>query len=273
MKILTILLFMFSAWFGKSQSSFSGEMVDENTNEVLAYVNIGVIGKNIGTVSDINGKFSLRIEEKYNADTVRFSMIGYESLEMIVADFKKKLKNNAVVKLKPSITELTEVVISGKDLKEKVLGNTTRSKNVTGGFSTDLLGNEVGVIMKLKKKRPTYIKDFNCFIAKNRYGKIKFRLNIYELEKGMPGRNILTENIFVETEIEQGVLSVDLTKYNIWVEKDFLVSLEWIEDLGEGGLYFSARLLGAPMIARQASQGHWGKITMASLGFNCTVRY
>ena len=204
---------------------------------------------------------------------MRFSMIGYESLEMKVADFKRQLKNNYTIKLKPSVTELTEVIISGKDLKEKVLGNTTQSKSVTGGFSTDLLGNEVGVVMKLKKKRPTYIKDFKCFIAKNKYGQLKFRLNIYEMHKGMPGKNILTENIYVETDIEQGLLTVDLTKYNIWVEKDFLVSLEWIEDLGEDVLYFSARFLGAPMIARETSQGHWGKITMASLGFNCTVRY
>ena len=272
MKILSILLLTFLSFQIKSQELTKGKITDQHTNEQLAYVNIGIIGKNIGTVSDFDGNFEINIPVGLNADTMRFSMIGYEPLEMIVDDFKKQMGNNATIKLKQSITHLKEVVVTDNNLKEKILGNKTRSKNVTGGFSTDLLGNEVGVVMKIKRK-PTYIKDFNCFIAKNKYSKLKFRLNIYEIKKGMPGKNILKENIFVETEMEQGLLTVDLTKYNLWVETDFLVTLEWIEDLGEDGLYFSARLLGAPMIARQTSQGHWGKITMASLGFNCTVRY
>ncbi len=272
MKILSILLFALLSFCGQSQSLIKGKIIDKISEEHLPYVNIGVIGKNIGTVSDINGYFEISINEKNNKDTLRLSMIGYESLEIIVSDFKKQIINNSIVKLNPNVTELNEVIVSGKDLKEKIIGNKTKSKNVTAGFSTDKLGNEVGVVMKIKK-RPTYIKDFNCNIAVNKYGQLKFRLNIYEMKKGMPGKNILNENIFVETEIEQGVLSVDLTKYNLWVETDFLVTLEWIEDLGKDGLYFSARFLGAPMIARETSQGHWGKITMASLGFNCTVRY
>lgn len=270
-----IFVFLFTALFFQlsAQDLFKGKIVDDSSSENLSYVNIGVIGKSIGTVSDLDGNFEIKINDKNDADTIRFSMIGYEPLEMIVADFKKELKSNKTIQLKQSVTELKQATVTGKDLIEKVLGNETQSENVTGTFGTDVLGNEIGVVMKVKKKRMTYIKDFNFSIAKNEYGKLKFRLNIYEMKKGMPDKNILPENIFVETEIEQGLVRVDLTKFNLWVEKDFLVALEWIEDLGEGGLHFSARFLGAPMMARDASQGDWEKISVASLGFNCTVRY
>jgi len=135
-----------------------------------------------------------------------------------------------------------------------------------------MLGNEVGIGIKIKR-RPTIIKDFNCFIAKNAYGLVKFRLNIYELVKGKPGKILLNENIIVETEIEKGLLTIDLSEYNIVVEDDFYIGLEWIEDLGENGLMFSAGFFNKPMIYKETSQGEWSNARIMGLGFNVTVKY
>lgn len=43
--------------------------------------------------------------------------------------------------------------------------------------------------------------------------------------------------IVIETDIESGLVSVDLRPYDIVMENDFLVAIEWIEDLGIGDLF------------------------------------
>jgi len=72
--------------------------------------------------------------------------------------------------------------------------------------------------------------------------------------------NLLKQSVLVQTTIKNGKLSIDLRKFNIVVEDIFFVALEWIEDLGEDGLYFSASFSGSPIIARQTSHGTWEKI-------------
>ena len=240
----------------------------------LSYVNIGIVGKNVGTVSDINGNFEIPLKEIYNQDTLRISMIGYESLEYIVADFKEEITKNSDILLAPQITDLQEVIISStKFTNEKTLGNKTTSQVMRGGFETDKLGNEVGLVIKIKK-RPTFIKSFHASIVENKYGKVKFRLNLYDLnKKKMPENSILKENIIIETELKNGILSVDLSEYNIIVEDDFLISLEWIESYGKDGLYFSAGVFGSPIITRETSQGDWEKVAPFCLGFNVVAKY
>jgi len=134
------------------------------------------------------------------------------------------------------------------------------------------LGNEVGIIIKIKKS-PTYIDKFHVSIAENEIDSLKFRLNFYSVKNKMPHESILTENIFVESQIKEGVLTVDLGEYNIVVEDDFMVSLEWIEDLGEGKLNFSMGLFGSPVIYRYTSQADWEKAKPLSIGFSVTAKY
>ena len=68
-------------------------------------------------------------------------------------------------------------------------------------------------------------------------------------------------------------LTVDLKKYNLIVEDDFFVSLEWIKFLKGEGLYFCGGVYNADSYVRQTSQGNWEKIDYFGLGFYTTVSY
>lgn len=272
-KYFSTIIFLLISIFSFGQEVYSGKIIDASNNEALSYVNIGIVGKNVGTVSDLDGAFELPLETIYDKDILKISMIGYESLEYIVADFKQEIAKNSDILLAPQITDLQEVIISStKFNNEKVLGNTTTSQAMRAGFETDKLGNEVGLVIKIKKS-PSYIKSFHASIVDNNYGKVKFRLNFYDLKKKRPNKSILNENIIVSTEMKNGILSVDLTEYNIIVEDDFFVSLEWIESYGKDGLYFSAGVFGSPIIARETSQGDWEKVAPFCLGFNVVAKY
>jgi len=77
-----LLFFCFVGW---SQDDFkvvqfSGRTLGEDATELI-YTNIAVKGTSRGTVSDIDGFFSLPVREN---ETIQFSRIGYELLEFQV---------------------------------------------------------------------------------------------------------------------------------------------------------------------------------------------
>ena len=257
---------------GVSQTIIEGYVKDKQTQSAVAYVNIGIVGKNTGTVSRTDGWFRLSIEDMFRDDTLRFSMIGYKSYTVKVADALQKFTNPATVFMEMEAVKLNEVIVTGKPLKRAVLGNRTESTIVQAGFTSNELGNEVGIAIKIKKK-PTYIERFNIFISDNTYDTLKFRINIYSLKDGLPSENLMPQPVVVFTTLKKGRLSIDLSKYNIIVTDNIFASLEWIEDLGKSGLYFSASLGGSPVIARHTSQGKWEKVGPVSLGINLDVKY
>ena len=254
-----LLIFFISPFLSAQETNHQGTILDAQYGDPLPYVNIGVIGKNVGTVSDNDGNFTLTISSEYDEDSLQISMIGYERLRFKVADFKQQIQAQPTIELEPSIAQLDEIVIESSGFKkEKVLGNTTTSTAITGGFSENNLGNEVGIVMKIKKS-PSYLKEFNTFITISDYDTVKFRLNVYDLKDGLPNKNLLKENIFITTTIKEGQLTVDLSEYNIFVEDDFFISLEWIEDLGEGNLYFPVAILGSPHDCQRNQSSRMGK--------------
>jgi hypothetical protein len=256
-----------------AQTFVIGQVIDAAIKEPLPYVNIGLLNKNIGTVSDETGYFELEVNTEQNSrDTLRFSMIGFETKSYTLNDFINQ--NEIEVYLTEKSTALDEVILSSKrkNYQTKILGNKTTSKALYAAFTSNKLGNEMGFIVRARK-HPMILKKFNISLVENDYGPIKFRLNIYDVLNGLPNKTLLTDNLFIETEESSGIVSLDLTPYEIIIDQDFFIAIEWIEDLGPGKLYFSGGFFGAPLFAREVSQGTWEKIGTASVGMNVEVRY
>ena len=255
------------------QTELIGKVVDALTQEPLPYVNIGLVNENIGTVSDEQGYFLLELDAKHNNESnLRFSMIGFESRNFILQDYIQK--NLITVALTEESTKLKEVIVSTKRTKfeTKVLGNKTTSKLIYAAFTTNKLGNEMGFVVR-QRKRPMILKKFSISLVENDYGPIRFRLNLYAVENGLPTTTLLKENIIIETDIASGIVTKDLSAFQIVIDEDFFVAIEWIEDLGPGNLFFSGGFFGSPLIAREVSQGTWTKVGTASVGMNLEVRY
>lgn len=98
--------------------SASGRVLDE-TNLPLPGVNIVEKGTTNGTVTDIDGNFTLKLSGK--SRIVVFSFIGYENIEMTAAA-------NLSVQMNPESKGLNEVVVVGYGSQEK--------KDVTGSIAT-----------------------------------------------------------------------------------------------------------------------------------------
>src|SRR5690606_29164016 len=76
MKILNrgLILLLFVCTSALSQKAVSGIVIDGATNEPLAFVNIGIPETGIGSVSDVEGRFILKLPQQVrDTDSVFFS--------------------------------------------------------------------------------------------------------------------------------------------------------------------------------------------------------
>ena len=102
-KVLSLLILFFSwVMLGYAQNdgkiTIKGTVIDQATNQPLAFVNMGLLGTMAGVASDIDGKFELVVPDRYATHIIKFSAVGYAPYEMKVYEARdKELK----VALKP----------------------------------------------------------------------------------------------------------------------------------------------------------------------------
>ena len=236
-------------------------------NSPALFVNIGIPGFSVGTVSSVDGTFELKIPEENLGEILRFSCIGFESKDIPISELSNS--KDAKVLLTPIIYSLDEVMIKPNQWVKKTLGHETTNSIMHTGFSENKLGKELGVILKVKKR--AFLEQFNVFVAECTYDSLFFRINVYKVIGKGEFENILTEPIYIELSKEdvKDVIRFDLTPYNIYVEGDAMISLELITNLGEGELCFSTRLRGKTYF-RSTSQSSWTKVGIG-VGFHVDV--
>lgn len=253
----------------------TGKVLDSETGQPLSYVNVGIRGKDMGTVSSVDGNFKLYVTAKNDKDSVKFSMLGYESYSFSIA-YLRSSDSLIKVELRPKIYQLNELAVSAKKYHTEMLGNTRRSLFSRAGMGSDSLGCELAVMIKLKHS-PAYLESTSFNIHSNSYRKLKLRSNIYSAADGTPAKPILLQPIYIETELKKGIWKIDLAKFNIEVMDDFFIALEYIENLGYQGLYFHHSFGDAPCFIKTTSQADWKlfahKGENVSMTFNAIVSY
>lgn len=265
--ILTLVLAASQAF---SQSvKISGKIVDATTQSPIPYASIGVLGKSIGTVANSSGEFVLPVKQDQLTanDKLAFSCVGYESAELQIGDVKK---GNLLIKLKPQVVEIEEVKVLANKLKKKVLGKNDREYFTHYNFYSmqdtaahDRLGREVGNIIKLN--HTCFLNDFNVYMGWSDFTSVKFRVNVYEVVNGLPGKSLLQENIIFEVKGKNpGWVKVDLKEYNIRLEghDKVAVTVQWLESVKqkESNRFLSVPIAVSPVhayVTRDKSTGEW----------------
>ncbi|MGZ5221737.1 MAG: carboxypeptidase-like regulatory domain-containing protein, partial [Chitinophagaceae bacterium] len=210
MRQLLFIAFEF-LWATVYSQPVTGKIIDADSKTPVEYVNIGVVGKNRGTVCDKDGSFSLLLDEKFDNETLRFSVVGYHPLSFNVADFKKAYRENIgglIIELAKKTLILKEVFVSPLEFKDKKVGGKGKLGTVIFESNKDTsLGSEVGTVIKVKKA-PAFVRDVNIVFTKNTYDdSILFRINIYSMNDKLPGENILKEPIYVSMNTKKGTLT------------------------------------------------------------------
>ncbi len=85
-----------------------GRVLDKTDRQPLPYTSIYISGKAIGTVTNDNGQFLLKLHSKYLMDSLIVSCIGYKLIKAPVTSFLSEVKDYL---LKPDVISIQEVII------------------------------------------------------------------------------------------------------------------------------------------------------------------
>lgn len=122
----------------KEYVTISGEVRDKNNKKKLEYVNITVLGTSVGTVTNLDGGFSIKVADNITSRTLEISHLGYRSQKVTIGEEDiEDLK----VYLEPNANTLPEVLIRAIDARKlveeavsKIEMNNSKSPNLLTGF-------------------------------------------------------------------------------------------------------------------------------------------
>ena len=138
--LLTLLFFNGADVFAQTNRQVSGTIKDES-KESLVGVSIKIKNTNIGTSTDIDGKFKIMAS---STDVLQITYIGYETIERVVGT-----ANQIDITMKSSSTGLGEVVVVGYSSKK--LEQISSSVSVVSGEKLrDVTSNEVSSLLQGK---------------------------------------------------------------------------------------------------------------------------
>jgi hypothetical protein len=123
---------------GEEYITVSGMVRDQKSKKKLEYVNIAVLGSNIGTVTNSDGKFSIKIKKSLLAKEVQLSHVGY--LNAIIPVNGNDIAD-VVVNLIPTENLLEEIIVRARDPRyiieeamSKIAVNYSPVTNMLTGF-------------------------------------------------------------------------------------------------------------------------------------------
>jgi TonB-dependent starch-binding outer membrane protein SusC len=147
-RLIFFILLLFPAYMLLAQQTVEGIVTDATTNETLVGVTILIKSSTVGTITDVDGHYSLTSDQLNASSVLVYSYVGYTSIEETVAD-----RTQINVKLDQAITQLDELVVVGYGSMKKrnVLGAVSKvsSKELTklpvAGIDQALQGRAAGV--------------------------------------------------------------------------------------------------------------------------------
>ncbi|HEX2395474.1 MAG TPA: carboxypeptidase-like regulatory domain-containing protein, partial [Bacteroidales bacterium] len=91
---------------------FTGKVIDQATRKPVVFANVYLIGSSLGTVTNADGEFVLKVPVSELGRKVGISNLGYKNLIMSLSDFKAR---ENTIKLELAATPLEQVIIRSDD--------------------------------------------------------------------------------------------------------------------------------------------------------------
>ncbi|HQA76456.1 MAG TPA: carboxypeptidase-like regulatory domain-containing protein [Salinivirgaceae bacterium] len=199
-KLLITLILLPFVYVCSGQTRLSLTVLDYKTKEPLIYCNVAVVGKNVGGITNSEGKIIIKAEQN---DFVAFSHIGYKTKKISV----EALEKCGVVYLEQESTLLGEVtVIADKnylyDVVDKCRAKLLANKN-------QFLTKAYYAIETESGKTKTPVEFLECYYNATIKG-----VNIEQLsfKNGRVGLAADSGNYFLSMETSKAIADIELLK-------------------------------------------------------------
>ncbi|WP_426491917.1 carboxypeptidase-like regulatory domain-containing protein [Hymenobacter sp. 102] len=263
--LLSWLLCLSSYCLYAQAFTLEGQVRNARTDQPIPFATLGIVGRNIGTVADEQGRYILRFPAA-PTDSLVITSVGFFRAAVSPQALLNGQREFTLVPLEQA---LPDVVVQRRRVKAGQIGRTQPTGEVlwTAGSSgketvDDEWGWELGTV--LTPKRPAYLDALHVYLSTNTYEHLRFRLNLYTLENGRPGRALLAQDIQLTTTNKQrGWVQLDVSSYDIRLEAQPVVAtIQWLqsEKTDPWDKYFSIpvrRDKKQVMVERENSQAVW----------------
>ena len=221
-----------------AQEVLSGRITD-SLGLSVPYVNIGVVGKGKGTVSNSKGQYQIDLTGVAPKDSIYFSHLNYYRRAFAVKDLQRDPK----VVLVEHVFELPSFTVSQKKPKLQTIKGMGVNVGKVYYIGENVLNKEeIGNIITLKH---TYLaKEFELPILENTMPNLVLRLQILKIEDDGTLTPLVEKPIYLsipQNSQKQKIvqeLQVVLPKGRIWV------GLRAVEGSGDGYFGFEGNLSG-----------------------------
>ena len=152
---LVIFVLYFTHGMGQKYVNIKGRVIDAKTKQPLPFVNVVFVGKNIGTITDYNGDYS--ISTQWASTQLQASFIGYKREVKSVGQAKNQTIN---FEIEPESIALTEVVVTGQRKRYRNRDNPA-----------------VELIKKVIENKDSNSKEMFDYYEFDKHEKVEFALN------------------------------------------------------------------------------------------------
>ncbi|PQJ80173.1 TonB-dependent receptor [Polaribacter porphyrae] len=115
-KILLVAFIAFGSLAMVAQTTVTGTVKDAKTGDLLPGANIKISNKAVGTNTDFDGNFVLKVEDN-PPFTLEISMLGFQTEKVQIIKNNQKIE----VSLKENETSLDEIVVSASRTPERIM--------------------------------------------------------------------------------------------------------------------------------------------------------
>lgn len=153
MGILALLMLVMVPVMGQNGNGYivlNGRLKDAKTNNSLYFAYVTILGTHIGTVTNSEGDYTLKISQEMTSKEVVFSHLGYKSKQVPVGSLTG---DNVVVKLEPASVLVDEVTVRPED-PEKIVVDALRKIQFNYSDKPNML---TGFYRETIKQRRDYI--------------------------------------------------------------------------------------------------------------------
>ena len=232
---------VFASENGVQQTRISGTVTDASTGEPMPGVNVLLRGTTVGTLTDINGKYTLTLPDQKDA-TLVFSFIGFSTVEVPAAG--KQVLDMA---LEPELTGLDEVIVIGYGTMKK----------------SDLTGSVVRADIESFREAP------NVSVMQSLQGSVA-GLNVGQVNSSGEEPDIMIRGMSSISGETSPLIVVDNVIYRgniIDINPNDIASIDILKDASSAAIYGSQATNGVILITTTKSGGIEGKPVIKYSGY------
>lgn len=246
-------------------TTINGVVKEISNKKSIGYVNISVLGSNIGTVTNSEGKFSLKLKNS-DSTVIIASTLGYKSCRTTVKSFNS---GDITIFLKPDKYLLSEITIYPEDPRtivktalEKIGNNYPEHETMMTGFYREIVEKRRNCINISEAIIEAFKTSYNKSIDNDRIRIIKGR----KIGSGKATDTIMVKlmggpALIVNLDIvkdRNGILSIDeLTHYNFIMEEpesingrmQYVIKFKTIDNLIEVPQYYGRLFIDKELLA------------------------